>query len=497
MNNINYNPDVLDAIANLSNDEVFTPPRVVNQILDMLPQELFESKETTFLDPATKSGVFLREIAKRLMKGLEKEIPDIQERANHIFANQLFGIAITELTSLLSRRTLYGSKIANGKYSFCTTFENNQGNIIFKNINHTWKNGKCSFCGASEEVYKRDKNLETYAYLFIHRKRPKDIFKMKFDVIIGNPPYQLSSGGYGAQATPIYNKFVEQAKKLNPRYLTMIIPARWYSGGMGLNKFREEMLNDKKIRVLHDFINARDVFPSVEIKGGVCYFLWDRDNEGKCKVVTHKNGKIVSEMERFLLEEGQDVFIRHNEAIPILKKVLSKKEKSFSEIVSSQRPFDLPTNFKDFEEEEFENSVKIYANKKIGYIEKDKIKRGLEYIDKFKIFVPKAIGSGDMKTDLIKPILGERNSCCTETYIMIGPFETEKEAKNAISYIKTKFFHFLIGLLKITQDSLKRVYKFVPMQDFSKSWSDEELYKKYNLTEEEINFIESMIREME
>jgi hypothetical protein len=277
----------------------------------------------------------------------------------------------------------------------------------------------------------------------------------------------------------------------------MIIPARWYAGGKGLDKFREEMLNDKKIRILHDFINAGDVFPSVEIKGGVCYFLWDRDNEGKCKVVTHKNGKIVSEMERFLLEEGQDVFIRHNEAIPILKKVLSKKEKSFSKIVSSRQPFGLETNFKDFEDEKFENGVKIYANKKIGYIEKDKIKKGLEYIDKFKIFVPKAIGSGDMKTDLIKPILGEKNSCCTETYLLIGTFETEEEAKNVISYIKTKFFHFMLGLAKNTQDATQKVYKFVPLQDFSQPWSDEKLYKKYNLTEEEINFIESMIREME
>ncbi len=511
----NYNPDVLELLANLSSDEVFTPPEIANQVLDLLPQELFKNPDTTFLNPAAKSGVFLREIAKRLIKGLEKEIPDLQERVNHIFTKQLFGIAITELTSLISRRTLYGSKIANGEYSFCTTFTSKDGNIRYERLGHSWENGKCKYCGASEREYSRDEEMETHAYEFIH-KTPEEIiniFKpknMRFDVIIGNPPYHLNTAGHGAQATPIYDKFVEQAKKLNPRYLTMIIPSRWFTGGMGLNKFRSAMLNDDRIVELHDYLDANDVFPGVEIKGGVCYFLWDNTSEkknGLCKVVTHEKNKIISEAVRPLKIDKEDIFIRYNEAIPILKKVLDKTERSFSEIISSQRPFGLPTNFKEILDKPFNGSVKVYAHKKVGYTNEKNVTVNKEWINSYKLFVPKAIGSGNFQDDVIKPILGEKGSVSTETYILIGPFKSKKEAENAMRYIKSKFFHFLVGLRKNTQDALRKVYEFVPMQDFTDKsdidWSkspqeiDQQLYKKYNLTKKEIDFIESMVREME
>ncbi len=513
---LHYNPDVLGALANLSSDEVFTPPEVANKVLDFLPQELFESRETTFLDPASKSGAFLREIAKRLIKGLEKEIPDLQERLNHIYQNQLFGIAITELTALLSRRTLYCSKEANGKYSVCTTFTDKDGKIRYERTEHEWVGGKCRHCGASKGEYSRDEEMETHAYEFIHKTPEKiiNIFKpknMRFDVIIGNPPYQLKDGGAQASAMPIYQKFVEQAKKLNPRYLTMIIPSRWFTGGKGLDEFRKEMLNDERLVELHDYLDAGEVFPGVEIKGGVCYFLWDNSDESKkddkCRVVSYQGGKVISETRRKLKVGDEDIFIRYNEAISILDKVLKKGEKSFAEIVSSRKPFGLATNFTDFKNKEFKNSLKIYANKEVGFVSKNKIEKNKDWIAEYKVFIPKAVGSGKMAEDFIKPVFGEKNSVATETYVLVGPFDAQKKAKNVMSYIKTRFFHFLVGLLKNTQDATSKVYQFVPMQDFSDKsdidWSkspreiDQQLYKKYGLTKKEIDFIESMVREVD
>lgn len=492
---INYNPDVLLSLANLSNDEVFTPPDIANQILDLLPKELWQDRNATFLDPVTKSGVFLREIVKRLMRGLGKEMPDIQERTNHILTRQVFGIAITELTSLLSRRSVYCSKGANSKYSICEVFSTTEGNIKFNRIEHTWQNGRCTFCGTNQEAYDRGNTLETHAYEFIHTTKPEDIFKMKFDVIIGNPPYQLSDGGNSASAIPLYHKFIEQAQKLNPRFLTMIVPSRWFSGGKGLDAFRSSMLHDKKIKILHDFINANECFPGVEIKGGVNYFLWERDYSGECEVNTHENGKISSTRKRPLLEDGVDVFIRYNKAISIFKKVQSFQEKSFSTIVSSRKPFGLPTSFKG-KSNNFSNAIKIYQTKSIGYIKREEVLQNKLWIDQYKILLPKAIGSGDGRTDLIKPICSEPASCCNETYIVVGPLKSKNEAHNIVSYIRTKFFHFLVTLKKVTQDSTKKVYDFVPLQDFTEQWTDDKLYKKYGLTEEEIAFIDSMIRPM-
>ena len=346
-----YKPDVLSCLADLSNDEVFTPPSVVNDMLDMLPQELFESTDTTFLDPVCKSGVFLREIAKRLIKGLEDKIPDLQERIDHIFQKQLFGIAITELTSLLSRRSVYCSKYPNSKYSV-SQFDDVQGNIRYKNVAHEWVKGKCCFCGATESEYgtqKRD-GMESHAYEFIHTTKPQEIYNMKFDVIIGNPPYQLSTAGKdnGAQAIPLYHKFIIQSLKLRPRFLVMITPSRWFTGGFGLNNFRDTMLHDRHIREIHDYLDASDCFPGVEIKGGVNYFLWDSTHNGDTKITTYEDSKPISTAIRPLLEKGSDIFVRYNEAVSILHKVQTFNETSFATIVSKQRPFNIPTNFTNY-----------------------------------------------------------------------------------------------------------------------------------------------------
>ena len=247
----NYNPDVLSCLANLSNEEVFTPPKLVNDILDMLPVDIWRDSQATFLDPCSKSGVFLREITRRLVDGLEDQIPDLQTRLNHILENQVFGIATTELTSLLSRRSVYCSKKANGKYTISTTFDDEEGNIFFDSIQHTWEHNRCVYCGANRAEYQREETLETHAYQFIHENIPVKLKHMKFDVIIGNPPYQLNDGGgTGASSVPLYDKFVEQAKKLNPRFLTMIIPSRWFAGGKGLVQFRKNMLESKQIIML-------------------------------------------------------------------------------------------------------------------------------------------------------------------------------------------------------------------------------------------------------
>lgn len=500
---ISHNPDVLSCPANLSNDEVFTSPNVANAMLGMLPQELFKNPSAKFLDPVCKSGVFLREITKRLMLGLEKEFPDQQKRLDHILHNQVYGLAITELTSLLSRRTLYCAKYATSPYSI-SKFGNIDGNIRFKSINHTFdKNGKCIFCGASQSQYERGEGLETHAYEFIRVDNPQEIFgDMKFDVIIGNPPYQLSDGGdekarKRGGAVPIYQYFIEQAKNLNPNFLIMITPSRWFAGGRGLDNFRDTMLHDTHIKVLTDYPISKECFNGVEIKGGVSYFLWDRSYSGLCRVNSIRNGK-KSSYDRLLLEDNQSIFIRYNEAIPIFRKIFNKSNKKFNTVVSTQKPFGFRTYFEG-KNQKFNNSVMLYGNKKISFVERCEIKQHLDWVDKYKIYITMAYGAGeDFPHQIInKPFLGGKNSCCTETYLVIGPYDNEEIAKNVLSYMTTKFFRFLVLLRKNTQHASSSVYSFVPLQDFSKPWTDADLYAKYNLTQEEIDFIESMIKPMD
>ncbi|MCW5938357.1 MAG: Eco57I restriction-modification methylase domain-containing protein [Fimbriimonadaceae bacterium] len=512
LTNEGHNPDVLTCLANLSSDEVFTPPALANQMLDLLPSELWSDPDAKFLDPGCKSGVFLREIARRLDVGLEAQIPDRQERIDHILSTQLYGLAITELTALLARRSVYCSKTANGKYSVCTKFKDEDGNIRFQRVEHTWVDGKCRYCRASQGSLDRDEALETHAYEFIHTEAPEKIFDMQFDVIIGNPPYQLDDGGYGTSAAPIYDQFVQQAKKLNPRYLSMIIPSRWFAGGKGLDEFRDSMLSDDRLRSIYDFLSASDVFPGVGLKGGICYFLWDRDNRGSCRVSTHFTDGGVSTATRALREGGLDVFVRFNEGLSILKKVatvegapggsLSMPEpKQFGPLVSSLRPFGLRTYFEGSLTESA-GDLLVYQNGGTGYVPRDSITTGTELIDHWKVYVGRAApGTGNRDTYphrvISTPFVGEPGSISTETYLCIGPFDSKRAAESVLSYLSCRLTRFLILLHKPSQDTTRKVYTFVPTQDWSKTWTDQELYKKYSLTKDEIAFIESLVRPME
>ena len=496
-----YNPDVLSCLANLSNDEVFTPPEVANDMLDMLPQELFSDPNTKFLDPACKSGVFLREIAKRLIDGLADKIPDLQERLDHIFHEQLYGIAITELTSLLSRRSLYCTKYPNSIYSV-SKFDNQSGNIRYKRIQHRWKDEKCVFCGAAQSQYDRNDEQEQYAYEFIHTVHPEELVKMKFDVIIGNPPYQMSDGGGGAgkSAAPLYHKFVQQAIKLQPRFLSMIIPSRWFSGGKGLDEFRAKMLSDSRLSTIVDYADSKDCFPGgVDIPGGICYFLWERDHIGDCCVTNiSKGGKEHISTNRPLNEF--EVFVRNNNAISIIHKVLNKHEKMLNTQVSSRKPFGLEssTRFDDG------GDIILRSSNGLGKINRSNIISGFDLLPKWKVIVSKVSfeHAGVPDRDGMMRVLSvvqtlPPNSACTESYLVAGTFDNEQICENFITYLKTKFVRFLITPMLASMNMSKSSYSFVPIQDFSKPWSDEELYQKYGLTDEEIGFIESMIRPME
>lgn len=527
------NPDVLSCIANLSNDEVFTPPEFANRMLDTLAEawaadnagaSIWANPDVTFLDPCTKSGVFLREITKRLIEGLEQQIPDLQTRVDHILTRQVYGIGITDLTAMLARRSLYCSKHANGEHSISRGFNSEDGNIWFERVEHIWEKpaeenkGKCVFCGASSSILDRGDDRESHAYAFIHtdniRERVSALFgdDMHFDVVIGNPPYQLDDGGHGTSAAPIYHKFVEQAKALDPRYLTMVIPSRWFAGGKGLDDFRKSMLEDNRLRSITDYLSAAEVFPGVGLKGGVCYFLWDRDHPGECQISTNFKDWPVSEATRPLLENGVEIFVRFNEGVSILKKVMQVETgqeetlalpdaQRFETMVSSRKPFGLTTTFKGRKTEN-DNDLKVYQNGGVGYTPRSTITAGTQYFDRWKIFTGRAApGTGNRDTYPHKiistPFIGEPNSISSETYLCIGPFNDKDEADSALSYLSCRLTRFLILLHKPSQDTTRRVYTFVPIQSWDRQWNDQMLYEKYGLTEDEITFVEKIVRPMD
>jgi len=506
------NPDVLTCIANLSNDEVFTPPQLANQMLDTLAEtwaasnkgaNIWADKSVKFLDPCTKSGVFLREITTRLTEGLEQEIPDLDERVNHILTRQVFGIGITQITALLARRSVYCSKYANGKHSIAKTFSNKDGNIWFKRMEHSWVDSKCEFCGAPKAILDREIELENYAYAFIHtntiQSQLDKIFgkNMQFDVIVGNPPYQQGDGGYSKSASPIYHKFVEQAKKLNPRYLSMVIPSRWFAGGKGLDEFRTEMLNDNRTRRIVDFENSSEVFAGVDIAGGVCFFLWNRNEAGLCEVTNMCSGEKVTS-KRPLNEFP--TFIRNSKSIPIIRKVLEAERSSarLSAVVSASKPFGIRGNY-----EPKANGIPCWFTQKIGlrFARKTDIHDNFKILDKWKLLIPRAPIAG--QTDFSRPVgfyyegnvrIAKPGECCTESYLVACAFKTREETLSFKSYLFTKTVRFLLLQSVFSQDVTRERFCFIPdLVTYTGTYTDIILRKRWKITNDEWIFIDSKI----
>ena len=495
-------PDILEVISDLSNDEVFTPPSVAKQMLDLLPPDVWRNPSLRWIDPFTKTGVFLREITKRLLAGLKDEIPDEQKRLDHVLRNMVFGVAITELTSFMSRRSLYCSKWANSEKSV-VKFPNEQGNLIYQRIEHEFFRGRCSECLAGEALHGGGPETENYAYALLHLEGRRFIEKeigLKFDIVVGNPPYQTDSDG-GTRSVPLYHLFVDQAKQLNPSHILMVTPSRWLAGGLGLDEFRSQMLTEGKLVKLVDYPNPKDVFPSVEIKGGVSYFLWSRDKESSIvSAVQFRNGEKTYAGERDLAEF--DIFVRDGDALPILRKVLSKSSSNLEEMLSPRTAFGLVSNFNNFAKTPTdESSIQYYAapgNKRvIGFLQPSQVLMNSDDTQYWKVLIPKAGSDGGQK--LPDPVLGQTwiadpNSACSQTFLY-AKFSSKAEAQSFNSYVNTRFVRFLVSLRKISVDTTRSSYKWVPTQDWDNNWTDEQLFAKYGLEDSEIAHIHRMVKE--
>ena len=496
-------PDILECLAQLSSDEVPTPPKLANAMLDLLPDEVWTNPEYRWCDPCSKSGVFLREIVKRLLfKGLVEWESDFEMRREHIFRNMIFGCGITELTGIVSRRTVYYSLGAASEYSVIR-MDSDDGSIPFVRAEHDFKRGRCTICGAPEDL-ERGPDRENYAYAFIHRAYPtKEMENMKFDVIVGNPPYQLGASGGdspGGFAMPLYQRFVEKAIEMEPKYILMITPSRWFAGGRNLDAYRDRMLRDRHIRRLVDFPNASECFPGNEIKGGVSYFLWDRAHKGACEVTTIRGGKPVGKTEARNLG-AYDILVRYNQGVAILEKVWPEEpdDASLATRVSPIQPFSIRTNFRGKPKPDgLRDPIGLYGNGGVTYIERHDVPRNIAWVDEWKVLLGRAYGAGEAIPHQITnvPIVAPPGTACSETYLVINRFSNKVKARRFATYLSTRFVRFLISLRKNTQDIYNERFSFVPDLPMDREWTDADLYRRYDLTDDEIAFIESQVREM-
>lgn len=478
--------------------EVFTAEREVKAMLDLVSNEAMRIA-SRFLEPACGNGNFLVEILDRKLSTIKGESISKRseyERITFLAVSTLYGIDILHDNVRACRERLFQTfdnhytRLFGSHSSNC--YRNSIRYVIENNIIHgnTLKTESIFF---SEWVLgKREKGSEAYAYNFIHPHEHKGLNSMQFDVIIGNPPYQLSDEGHGKSAMPIYHKFVRQAKALNPRYLIMIIPSRWFAGGKGLDEFRKEMLNDSRMKTLVDFLDARDCFPNVDIAGGVCYFLWDREHLGACEI-THRHKDIMTTSVRQLNEF--EIFVRSAEAAQIIKKIQKIHEPDMSTQVSGRNPFGLSTR----ERPSGNGTLTLLCSEGEGKIEEERVISGKKYIGQWKVITSNASydhgGLPDKegkrrvlsRVEVLPP-----SFVCTDSYIIVGSFPDKIQAKNLAEYIKTKFVRFLISQRQASQHITKGRFAFVPQQDHTQKWTDEKLYKKYSLSNEEIEFIESL-----
>lgn len=486
--------DIFELIPNQKTNQIFTPKKVVQMMINQLEEHdpsLFTRTDTTFLDLYMKSGMYITEIVKKLFINTRKHYNSDDDCLKHILENQVYGLAPTPILQGITQSYIFGFDA-----------ENNISRQHF--IQH-------DIIPEAQEGKAKEKLQELF-------NLKKD---MKFDAVVGNPPYQESDGGAQASAKPIYNYFVESAKDINTRMINLIMPTRWYAGGKGLDDFRKQMLNDEHIVEIHDFLNPNIIFPSTNIRGGVCFILWDNDYNNEkdlVKVVTYGDSfSDRKELKRKLKLDGEDIFIRNIESLEILKIIKSQKEfTSFENHISSRRPFDIDAFIvKDLDkykqnENGLKNPVLCYGKgKQTGFLEREEITKNIEWIDKYKVFTPRANNIGtELNDDNLNTFIGTPNTICTESYIVIGVNLNldEHSAKNLSQYLTTKFARFLHSLGKASQDATSKTYKFIPLQDFTAKsdidWSksiseiDQQLYKKYGLSEDEISFIESMIKPM-
>ena len=510
--------DIFSTFRNPDKETVLTPWRVVNmhlgdclggycffdkdyehtidepRFIDLgkVTEEVF-TPDSRILEINSKSGLYPLYMAYGIYRSRLKDstisadtLEEQQAVWDKAVAENIFVVCKTPMAKSITKRTLVGFRKAkvNTRY--------------FEDLINQIKNKPQNF------IEKMAKGRSFW--------KANDNDNMKFNAIVGNPPYQvIDGGGTGSSAQAIYNKFVDIARSIKPRYISMIMPSRWMTGGKGLDKFRESMLDDKHIRVLHDYMDAHDCFPTVAIEGGICYFMWDKDSQGKCDFISHTNGSVIS-TERYLSEDSTDVVIRDAGALSILAKVKSSNG-NFSALVSPRNLFKIdvsclksdyaPSYYKVFGGFDGIRGLKFLKS----YETKDE--RAQKFLGKWKVFVSKADGAAGQLGNPVpariigKTVLGDPMTICTETFLAIGPFINENEANNVSKYTETKFFRFLVGTRKLknmTQDT----YSFVPLQDFTETsdidWNkaisviDQQLYTKYHLTNEEITFIEKMIK---